>query len=291
MEHLIPLIIVKRSLNIRPMVDFSLVIVAGGSGSRMQADRKKAFIELADEPLLLHTARAFQDVKDIGEAVVVLPKAELAELTGEEASFDLEKVDINSHPLLHQLKDVGVKRLVVGGARRQDSVLNGLWATNEELEFVLVHDAARPFVSPDDLASLMDTTRKSGAALLAHPVRDTLKRVEFDKSISGTVSRAGLWAAQTPQAFRRKELLKAFEKHNKTDVTDDAEIYALNGGKCQVVLGSAMNFKITTPEDLEMANSLLALRAARLGDIRPASAIFRKLPGGDTIFDVDPRDA
>lgn len=271
------------------MADFSLVIVAGGSGSRMQADRKKAFIEIADEPLLLHTARAFHEIDGIGDTVIVLPKAELANLTDEEASYELKNADINSHPLLHQLKDVGVRRLVVGGPRRQDSVLNGLWATSEELEFVMVHDAARPFVSSQDLAALMDTTRKTGAAILAHPVRDTLKRVEFDKNISETVSRAGLWSAQTPQAFRRRDLLKAFEKQNKQDVTDDAEIYAMNGGECAVVLGSAMNFKITTPEDLEMANSLLALRSARLGDIRPASAIFRKLPGGNTIFDVDPR--
>ncbi|MBZ0137722.1 MAG: 2-C-methyl-D-erythritol 4-phosphate cytidylyltransferase [Planctomycetes bacterium] len=270
------------------MADFSLVIVAGGSGSRMQSDRKKAFIELADEPLLLHTARAFQDVSDIGDRVIVLPKAELADLTGEEASFELTKLGINSHPLLHQLKDVGVTRLVVGGPRRQDSVLNGLWATSDKLEFVLVHDAARPFVTGEDLASLMDTTRRTGAAILAHPVRDTLKRVEFDKNVSETVTRAGLWSAQTPQAFRRKDLLKAFETQNKKDVTDDAEIYALNGGKCAVVLGGAMNFKITTPEDLEVAEALLALKSARSGDIRPASAIFRKLPGGATIFDVDP---
>lgn len=273
------------------MADFSLVIVAGGSGSRMQSDRKKAFIELADEPLLLHTARAFQGVRDIGDTIVVLPQAELKDLTGEEASFRLKQVDINSHPLLHQLKDAGVKRLVVGGPRRQDSVLNGLWAAEDSLEYVMIHDAARPFVSGDDLTSLMDTTRTTGAAILAHPVRDTLKRVEFDKTISETVSRAGLWAAQTPQAFRRKELLKAFEKHNRQDVTDDAEMFALGGGKCSVVLGSAMNFKITTPEDLEVANALLAVREARQGNIRPASAIFRKLPGGGTIFDIDPRQS
>jgi 2-C-methyl-D-erythritol 4-phosphate cytidylyltransferase len=271
------------------MADFSLVIVAGGSGSRMQADRKKAFLELADEPLLVHTARAFTGVDSIGDILVVLPRAELAELTGQESAFETAKLDINSHPLLHQLKDSGVTRLVAGGPRRQDSVQNGLKAVSDKLEYVMVHDAARPFVAREDLAALMDTTRKSGAAILAHPVRDTLKRVEFDKSISETVSRAGLWSAQTPQAFRRGDLLLAFDRHNRQDVTDDAEMYALNGGKCQVVLGSAMNFKITTPEDLEMAQALLALKSARSGDIRPASAIFRKLPGGDTIFDVDPR--
>jgi len=269
------------------MADFSLVIVAGGSGSRMGADRKKAFIELADEPLVVHAARAFRGVKDIGDVVVVLPAAELKELTGQEASFDLANANARNHTQVLLLKDAGVKRLVVGGPRRQDSVLNGLWAVSDKLEFVMVHDAARPFVTAREVSDLMARTRKSGAAILAHPVRDTLKRAD-GQVIRETVSRAGLWGAQTPQAFRRRDLLEAFSKHNKRDVTDDAEMLALNGGKCEVVTGSALNFKITTPEDLEQAEALVALRAAKSGDIRPASAIFRKLPGGNTIFDLEP---
>jgi 2-C-methyl-D-erythritol 4-phosphate cytidylyltransferase len=269
------------------MADFSLVIVAGGSGSRMLADRKKAFIELAERPLVVHTAWAFKDIADIGEVVVVLPAAELKQLAGMDASFDMKDANSRSHTHVLQLRDAGVKRLVVGGPRRQDSVLNGLWATSEKLEYVMVHDAARPFVTSAEVRVLAERTRKAGAAILAHPVRDTLKRAD-GKLIKETVSRAGLWAAQTPQAFRRKELLAAFTKHNSRDVTDDAEIYALNGGKCEVVQGSALNFKITTPEDLEQAEALVALRAAKTGDIRPASAIFRKLPGGNTIFDLEP---
>ena len=253
----------------------------------MQADRKKAFIELAERPLVVHTAWAFKGVADIGDVVVVLPAAELKALTGSEASFDMKDASARSATHVLQLRDAGVKRLVVGGPRRQDSVLNGLWATNEKLDYVMVHDAARPFVTHAEVRALTERTRKSGAAILAHPVRDTLKRAD-GKLIKETVSRASLWSAQTPQAFRRKELLAAFTKFNKQDVTDDAEIYALNGGKCEVVQGSALNFKITTPEDLEQAEALVALRAAKTGDIRPASAIFRKLPGGNTIFDLEP---
>lgn len=271
------------------MADFSLIIVAGGSGSRMQADRKKAFIELADLPLVVHTAAAFHGLAEIGDVVVVLPAAELKLLTGSDAAFDMRHADANAHVTVLQLKDAGVKRLVVGGARRQDSVLNGLQAVSDKLEYVMIHDAARPFVSHEDLKKLMARTRETGAAILAHPVRDTLKRVEASGRISETVSRAGLWGAQTPQAFRRKELLAAFKKHNAENVTDDAEIYALAGGKCEAVQGSALNFKITTPEDLQLAEALIALRAAAKGDIRPASAIFRKLPGGNTIFDIEPQ--
>jgi 2-C-methyl-D-erythritol 4-phosphate cytidylyltransferase len=269
------------------MPDFSLVIVAGGSGSRMQADRKKAFIEIAERPMVVHTAEAFRHVADLGDVVVVMPAAELKQLTGSDASFDMKQASAKSHVNVLQLRDAGVKRLVVGGPRRQDSVLNGLWATSENLEFVLIHDAARPFVTAAEVRALCERTRKSGAAILAHPVRDTLKRAD-GKVITETVSRASLWAAQTPQAFRRKDLLAAFTKFNKQDVTDDAEMLALNGGKCEVVQGSAMNFKITTPEDLEQAEALVALRAARSGDLRPASAIFRKLPGGSTIFNIEP---
>ena len=272
-----------------PMADFSLVIVAGGSGSRMKADRKKAFIELGDEPLLLHTLRAFHKAPEIGEVVVVMPADVLAALTGgDEANVELAKVDgKQADVLLLKLADAGVTRIVVGGARRQDSVLNGLWASSDKFEYVMVHDAARPFVSHEDLAALAARTRETGAAILAHPVRDTLKRVQTDKLIIETVSRSALWGAQTPQAFNRDALMAAFKAHNKSDVTDDAEIYALVGGKCSVVQGRSLNFKITTPEDLEVAEALLALRAARNGDIRPASAIFRKLPGAETIFDLE----
>ena len=107
-------------------------------------------------------------------------------------------------------------------------------------------------------------------------------------AIEKTVSRAGLWAAQTPQAFERQALLDAFKKHNAQDVTDDAELFALAGGTCAVVQGSAQNFKITTPEDLQMAEALIVMRSARQGDIRPASVIFRRLPGGETVFDLEP---
>lgn len=271
------------------MPDFSVVIVAGGSGSRMKADRKKAFIELAGEPLILHTAKAFQGVEGVGEILVALPGREMQAVTGADAPvFDLAKLPEKADALGFGLRLSGVERVVAGGARRQDSVLNGLRATDENLPYVMIHDGARPFVTPEELGALMARTRETGAAILAHPVRDTLKRVKPDKTISETVPRGGLWGAQTPQAFKRQALLDAFSVHNEKDVTDDAAMYALNGGKCSVVLGGATNQKITTPEDLEVAEALLALRAARAGDIRPASAIFRQLPGGDTIFDVEP---
>lgn len=270
------------------MADFSVVIVAGGSGSRMKADRKKAFIELFGEPLILHAAKAFGGLEGVGDVIAVLPADELTALTGSDsAQFDLADLSEDADAVAFGLRVAGVRRLVAGGPRRQDSVLNGLKATKPGLPFVMIHDGARPFVTGEELQALMETTRRTGAAILAHPVRDTLKRVELDKTITTTVSRAGLWAAQTPQAFRREELIEAFAQHGHETVTDDAAMYALAGGVCSVVLGGAANIKITTPEDLEIAEALLALRAARSGDTRPASAIYRRL-SGDTIVDLDP---
>ncbi len=270
------------------MADFSVIIVAGGSGTRIGGKTKKALIEVAGAPLVVHTARAFMGFEDVGEVIVALPPDIMAQVAGNHTNVALADLpETTPNPVLG-LRAVGATRIVAGGARRQDSVLNALRACDARLPYVMIHDAARPFVSLDDLISLVAETRQSGAAILAHPVRDTLKRVQGEL-IQATVDRDGLWAAQTPQAFRRDDLVRAFEQHNGTDVTDDAAMAALAGMRCAVVKGGAANFKITTPEDLELAEALLAMRAAQSGDIRPASALFRKIHGGETMIDVKPR--
>lgn len=265
--------------------DFALIIVAGGSGSRLAQPQKKAFVELAGAPLLEHTLRAFRGLPGLAETVIVMPGEELQAHTGHDTRAETAKLPKHATDFARTLGGLGATRFVVGGRRRQDSVLNGLWATGE-LPFVMIHDAARPFVTQDELLRLMAATRRHGAAILAHPVRDTLKRVT-DGTIVETVNRSELWAAQTPQAFRRDTLIHALQKHNRVDLTDDAAAVALDGISCQVVPGSAGNFKLTTPEDIELAEALLALRAAMSGDVRPASAVFRKI-GSQTIFDVQP---
>lgn len=262
--------------------DFSVVIVAGGSGSRMNSGTKKAFIELGGDPMVLHSARVFGALPEVGQVIVVLPGPELVNETGESG----EVVSIDPPPkkattLIRSLMRAGVARLVAGGERRQDSVLNGLKATDPKLPYVMIHDAARPFITPGDLKAVAARTRETGAAMLAHPVRDTIKRVAGD-AVRETIERAPLWAAQTPQCFKRDVLLDAFEKHGKKDVTDDAALAALDGVQCHVVKGSPLNFKITTPEDMELAEALLRTRNA--------SATFKRLPDSETIFDLGPRE-
>jgi len=260
--------------------DYSLVIVAGGSGSRMRVPQKKAFLELGGVPLVLQTARVFHGLPGVGVRVVVFPQAELAQQTGESGSVvDIRKPGRKASALVRDLAAAGVSRLVAGGARRQDSVLAGLNATDPKLPFVMIHDAARPFVFPNELTNVMAKARAFGAAMLAHPVRDTLKRVEGD-TIRDNVDRTNLWAAQTPQCFRRDQLLASFAKHNAKDVTDDAAMAALDGVVCAVVVGSGLNFKITTTEDMELAEALIKAKNA--------SAIFTRLPDNETIFDLGP---
>lgn len=257
------------------------MIVAGGAGSRMNSTTKKAFLLLNGEPLVLQTARAFAGLPGLGQCVCVLPESELKAETGQTGAVaDISPPPKKAGDLVRGLAAAGVSVVATGGARRQDSVLNGLKATDPRLPYVMIHDAARPFVTVGDLMAVMARTRETGAATLAHSVRDTIKRVEGD-TIRATIDRSTLWAAQTPQCFRREALMAAFAKHNAKDVTDDAAMAALDGLACAVVQGSPMNFKITTPEDLELAEALLKARNA--------SAVFRQVTKSETIFDMGPK--
>ena len=277
------------------MHEFALIIVAGGLGTRMQSATKKPFLEISGRPILEHTCRAFQGVPGIVETVIVLPLDEILRLTGSPLlSVELASTQARSE-LVEALISLGVTRLVVGGERRQDSVLNGLKSCKLG-EFVLVHDAARPFVGRPQIEAVMAKSIEVGAAILAMPVKDTLKRVDASGKITGTVDRSQLWAAQTPQCARRKDLLAAFEKSGKLDVTDDAALLEHAGLPCAVVPGDAGNFKVTTQDDLQLAERLMAQRSkstswrhASAGRFtRPQSAIFRELPSADTIFSVGP---
>jgi|GEM_PF-100746 len=275
------------------MSDFSLIIVAGGLGTRMQSATKKPFLEIGGRPILEHTCRAFAGI-ELGEIVVVLPPDEIKRLTNQDGAIVELSATQAGNELVEGLRELGVTRFVAGGKRRQDSVLNGLKTCRGE--FALIHDAARPFVRRDHIEAVMTRARDVGAAILAIPVRDTLKRVDAKGHINGTVDRSQLWAAQTPQAARRKDLLAAFEKFGAHDVTDDAALIERLGLPCAVVTGDAGNFKVTTPDDLVMAERLMGPRpratSMRLSgggrSTRPQSAIFRELPSADTIISVNP---
>ncbi|HUG39046.1 MAG TPA: 2-C-methyl-D-erythritol 4-phosphate cytidylyltransferase [Longimicrobiales bacterium] len=213
------------------------VIPAGGVGRRMGGVRKQ-YLELGGRPVLWHAIRPFLDHPAIHWIVVALPAEDMA-----------------TPPLF--LPD-GVT-VVAGGEERGDSVRLALEAVPPAAELVLIHDAARPLVT----RALVDRTLEAAAggvgAVAAIPVPDTLKRVAGDRTIAATVARAGLWAAQTPQAFPRAMIVDAYARAAEEGVreTDDAALVERYGGRVVVVEGSPRNLKVTTPEDLRIAALLL----------------------------------
>jgi 2-C-methyl-D-erythritol 4-phosphate cytidylyltransferase len=222
----------------------SAIIVAAGSGVRLGMDIPKAFVPLAGRPLLHYSLRAVAVVEEIDEVVVTVP-------AGMEAAARAEAAGAG---LMIPLK------VAAGGAERQDSVRIGLALTSAEAGVVVVHDAARPFAPPALFAACVEAASRYGGAIAAIAVADTLKRAE-NHTITATIPRAGLWQAQTPQAFRRAVLLTAHERaaRERWAATDDAELVERCGGRVEIVESSPANLKITTPADLEIA-ALLGAR-------------------------------
>jgi 2-C-methyl-D-erythritol 4-phosphate cytidylyltransferase len=210
---------------------------------RLGLDAPKAFVPLGGRSLLYYSLRAMAALDAIGEVVVTVPAG-----MEQRARAEVERAGL----------EIPVK-LVAGGAERQDSVRIALALTSAESEVVVIHDAARPLATPAMFAACLDAVRRVDGAIAAIAVADTLKRTD-GRMITGTVARAGLWQAQTPQAFRRVMLIEAHDRamRERWTTTDDAELVERCGGRLEVVESSATNFKITTPADLEIAEALMA---------------------------------
>jgi 2-C-methyl-D-erythritol 4-phosphate cytidylyltransferase/2-C-methyl-D-erythritol 2,4-cyclodiphosphate synthase len=212
----------------------------------------KQWLPLGGRPLLYWTLRAFQECPAVREVVLVVPGEDLERARREVVeAYGLAKV----------------RRIVAGGAERQDSVLNGFRALSGRPDLVMVHDGARPLVSREVLERAIQATAEHGATLSAVPVRDTLKRVDGAGGVVATLEREGVWQAQTPQTFRYELLEEAFELALREGVraTDEAGLVERLGHRVQVVMGSPENFKVTTPEDVELAEILLKEDKLRVG--------------------------
>lgn len=214
----------------------------------MGGDLPKQFMVLKDRPMLSHTLSAFQMCPDVEGVVVVVPE-------GYEDFCVREVVEPYG---LSKVRDV-----VPGGGRRQDSVYEGLKLT-EGAEMVVVHDGARPLVRPELISRTVDLCKKHGAVLAAVPVKETVKVVEGEV-VRKTLPRDLLWAAQTPQTFLRKVLWEAFERAFEGGLyaTDEASLVEAMGYEVRVVMGDYGNLKITTQEDLRMAELLMEGRCSR----------------------------
>jgi 2-C-methyl-D-erythritol 4-phosphate cytidylyltransferase len=241
------------------------IIPAAGSGTRVGGTIPKQFIEIAGASILVHTIRRFDACPEIGAIIVALPADRLAEFRARNEPASLTK------PVIY----------VSGGAERSDSILNALDAAAElSPEIVAVHDAVRPFVTPAQISAVIRKAQKVGAAILALPATDTIKEVE-DGLIARTLDRRRIWRAQTPQAFRYELLREANEAAHAAALpsvmqTDDALLVERLGYPVAVIEGSPHNIKITTPEDLWLAETLLGKEADRLWpDLKKSSPEHR----------------
>ena len=226
----------------------SVIIAAGGSGQRMGKKSPKAFLPLAGEALFLHSVRTFASVRAVGEIILVCPEEWIS------------KVEKRFGKVLSRLK---VTKIVPGGEKRQDSVQKGLSVASSDSDVILVHDAARPFVSATLIRKVAKEAQKCGAAVPALPVRDTIKVVNSARKVVETPPRENTWAAQTPQGIQSTLFRKAYRKLGRKVATDDAEIVERAGGKVVVVEGEPENFKITDPEDMARAAKIAKKRAKK----------------------------
>lgn len=218
------------------------IIVAAGNGIRFGAGKPKQFVEILGKPLLIHTLEKFETCRAIDEIVLILSAAEIEKF----------RVSLKKHPFEK------LSKIVAGGATRAASVLNGLNALDgAAVEIVAVHDGARPLVTAEEITKTVEKARETGAACLVAHVTDTIKQVA-DGKIVGTIDRANLRRALTPQCFRFEILKRAFAENNIGEaVTDECFLVERFGYEIAIVEGSANNIKITLPEDFILAESLL----------------------------------
>lgn len=223
------------------------LIVAGGSGQRMESGRRKQYLELGGMPILCRTLAVFAAADLIDRIVLVVPEADRA--------FCRED-------LVPRAGLAGPVEIVAGGPTRQASVFNGLAAMDaDEDDLVAIHDAVRPFLEPAELEACIRTAGESGACILALRAFDTVKKAGPDHRIAATVDRESIWLAQTPQVFRYG-LIRATHaraRRDKVSGTDDAALVEMTGHPVQILSGNRFNIKITTPEDLVLAQAILAM--------------------------------
>jgi len=219
----------------------SAIIVAAGTGTRFVGDTPKQFVDLAGKPLLAHTLEKFQRCESVGEIVLVLAADVVSSLN--------RYLDVGAFPKL--------AAVVAGGPTRAQSVFNGLAAADSGCEIVAIHDAARPFVTERDIGRVLASAQKFGAACLVRRVHDTIKRIDGG-SIVATLDRSNLRRAQTPQAFEISLLRQAFENALLDEsVTDECSLVERLGIQISIIEGSSRNIKITTIEDLRLAEAML----------------------------------
>jgi len=232
-----------------PVKDFSVILLAGGVGSRMKAGMPKQFLELRGKPVLMHTLELFLGLDGVKEVVLVVAPEYRDDFKG-----------------LADSAPNGAKLVFADpGKERQDSVSNGLDASHAEAPLVCIHDAARPLVTPAEIFSVLRDAMEHGAAVLGVPMKATVKEATPDgEFVVKTVDRSLLWEVQTPQVIKPSLLREGFKKANELNwqVTDDVSIIEQLGLPVKLTAGEYTNIKLTTPDDMQVAEQILRSREA-----------------------------
>ena len=217
------------------------IILGAGSGTRMKADKSKLLLEICGKTVLERTVEAFSKIKEINEIIVVCRESDLDSFKNVLSSYDVS--------------------YCFGGDTRQQSVMNAV-ETVEACDYILIHDGARPLITVKEIKDTLECAVKNGAAAVGVMVKDTIKVIDSNKQIISTPDRSSLVSIRTPQIFEFKTYVDALEKAKADgkDFTDDCQLIEYFGKPVFTVIGDYGNIKITTPEDLPMAEGVLKMR-------------------------------
>lgn len=221
----------------------SAIVVAAGKSRRLGGKISKAVLKLNSKPVIAYSLDVLNGHHRINEIIVVANGANIKSLR-----------DIIKRNKIRKVRDV-----ILGGQERQDSVSSGLKAINPKADYVLIHDAARPFITKGLVTLVIEEALKSKAAIVGVPVKSTIKKADNKAFVKMTVDRNNLWEIQTPQVFSKNIILKAYKDFGRPKATDDAALVERSGKKVKMVLGAHHNIKITTPEDLIIAKGIARL--------------------------------
>src|SRR5438552_14524500 len=270
----------------------SAIIAAGGRGTRLGGDRLKQLLPLGGRSILERSVAAFVDHPLVDEVIVALPQSLFDDppaylRSAPRSSMSVDRTAPSDEaPAARAGAPLKPLRLVAGGERRQDSVANAFRAAATASDVIVIHDAARPFASADLIARTIAAAVESGAAVAAVPARDTVKRVgqgrpgshdDAEHFVRETLDRSLIYLAQTPQAFRRDVLRDALALGS--DATDEGALAEQAGHAVRIVEGETTNIKITTPDDLRIAEGIAGMKPARTGRAGIGYDIHRLVEG------------
>lgn len=215
-------------------------MLAAGGGKRFKSKAPKPLVNINSKPLIIYSLQTLSKHPSVKSIILAVNTK-------------------NAHGIKKVLKRyrIGkIKKIVLGGLRRQDSVFNAIMETDKNTDLILIHDAARPFIEKNTVTAVIRQAQNTGAAIVGVPAKATIKKVSEKFIVKETLERRALWEIQTPQVFKKDLILRAYKRFGNGGVTDDSMLVEKLGVKVSVVLGSYNNIKITTPEDLELARRI-----------------------------------